>query len=204
MSLGSDIAELLSEVASSFVILRDSGDISGEYCDISINFQATKPFIISYFRNAVFQYNSNVISGDVIIFDNTEDSYLITTLNPEEFENSIVTKQGVLYLCNVSGELLRPSGEVWNTDYYHKEQSWETIKSDCRALLVNPELRNKLTDEEAVMVSIEDNELYLPASVGVAVNDRYVPVSGEYYKIDVVNSYRYFGISVCKLVEDTR
>jgi hypothetical protein len=204
MSVGGDIKEALEEIASSIIILRDAGDITGEYCDISINEQATKPFIISFFKKATFQYDTQVVSGDIVNFETTGDYYLTTTVNSEEFENEIITKQGVLYLCNTSGELSRPSGEVWNSQTYHKEQAYEAIRSNCYSLLVNPEFRNQLNEEEAAMISVEDNELFLPSSIGIAVNDRYEPYSGEYYKIEVVNKYRYQGVDVCRIVEDTR
>lgn len=204
MSVGEDIKEALEEIASSIVILRDAGNITGEYCDISINEQATKPFIISFFKKATFQYDTQVTSGDIINFETTGDYYLTTTVNFEEFENEIITKQAVLYLCNVSGELSRPSGEAWGTQTYHKEQAWETIRSNCYSLLSNPEFRNQLNEEESVMVSIEDNELFLPHCIGAQVNDRYESCSGEYYKIEVVNTYRYAGVDVCRIVEDTR
>lgn len=206
MSIGDDISEVLAEVASSIVILRDAGNITNEYADIELNTQVTKPFIISYFRQATFQYDSEAVAGDIIEFETTEDRYLVTALNSEEFENEIIAKQAVLYMCNVAGELQRPSGETWPAQTYHKEQSWETIKSGCNALLVNPEFRNKLSEEEMAMISVEDDELYLSHSIGAAIGDRYVTVSGEseYYKVTVVNSYRHFGIDVCRLERDTR
>ena len=201
MSIGNDIAEVLEEVGSSIVILSSG---AAEFVDIEINFQVTKPLIMSYFKKCTLAYDSTAVCGDIINFDTTGDYYLITTLNSEEFENAIITKQGLLYMCNVSGELLRSSGEAWNTQTYHKEPAWETIKSDCYALLVNPEFRNKLIEEEAAMVSMEEDELYLPHSAGVRVNDRYEAVSGEFYKVEVVNSYRYFNVDVCRISEDTR
>lgn len=204
MSVGGDIKEALEEIGSSIVIFRDSVEISSESCIIELNEQATKPFIISFFKKTTFPYDTKAVSGDIINFDTTGDSYLVTTINPEEFENGIITKQGVLYLCNTSGELTRPSGELWDSQTYHKEQAWETIRSNCYSLLVNPEFRNQLNEEEAAIVSVEDNELFLPHSIGVAVNDRYEPYSGEHYKIEVVNSYRYQGVDVCRITEDTR
>jgi hypothetical protein len=204
MSIGTDVAEVIAEVGSSIVILRDSGNISGEYSTIETNEQSTKPIVSSFFKKATFQYNTGIVQGDIISFDTTEDYYLVTTINSEEFENAIITKQAVLYLCNVSGELSRPSGEAWNSATYHKEQSWETIKSNCYALLVNPEFYNKLVAEEVALLGTEENELFLPHSVGATVNDRYEATSGEQYKIEVVNSYRYLDVDVCRITEDTR
>jgi len=204
MSIGSDIEDVLEELGSSIVILRDSGNIEGEFATIETMSQATKPLVISFFKNCTLSYATSVVQGDIINFETTDDKYLVTTLNAEEFENSIITKEGILYLCNVSGELLRPSGEIWNTHTYHKEQAFEVIKSNCYALLVNPEFRNKLVEEESVMVSMEEDEIYLPSSVGISINDRYEATSGEYYKIMVVNSYRYMGVDVCSIGKDTR
>ncbi len=204
MSISDDIKEVLEEVGSSIVILRDTGNITNEFADLELNLQATKPFIISFFKKIALSYDTQAVSGDIVNFEITGDKYLVTTLNPEEFENAVISKQGVLYLCNVSGELSRPSGEVWSSATYHKGQSWETIKSNCYALLVNPEFYNKMVAEEVALLGTEENELFLPHSVGIRVGDRYESCSGEYHKIEVVNSYRYIGVDACRIVEDTR
>ena len=200
--IGADIKQVLAEVGSSIVILRDIL-ISGEWGTIEATSQVTKPFVMSYFKTCTLAYDSQIVQGDILKFDTTQDCYLVTTINAEEFENDIVVKESILYLCNTSGELLRPSGEVWDANY-HKTQAWETVRSDCYSLFINPEFRNQLKDEEAVLFSIEENELFLPTRIGVRVNDRYEPHSGEYFKVEVVNSNRYVGCDVCRLVEDHR
>jgi len=138
------------------------------------------------------------------LIDFAIDKNLITTLNTESFESATITKQGILYFCNTSGELTRSSGEVWNTFTYRKELAWGTVRENCHSLFINPEFRNKMVDDVSSLTQLEDNELFLPSYVGAKINDRYSPYSGEYYKVEVVNRYRYIGVDVCRLSKDTR
>ena len=45
MTIGPDIAEAIDEVGTSFIIVRDSGNVTGEYLYFKPNAQVTKPFI---------------------------------------------------------------------------------------------------------------------------------------------------------------
>ena len=205
MTIGDDIADVLGEVGSAFTILRDSGNVTGEYCEIILNAQVTKPFIFSYFREVTLQHDTEAVSGDVLEFAITGDRFLLMSANAEEFQNEIVTMNGVLYGANVSGELLRPSGERWPNQTYHKEQGWEVIKDDCYALLTESLYGHELnTDEEIGQLELQKNEMYIPASVGIQVGDRYRPVSGEHLKVETIKPRRYKAVAVCQVVEDTR
>jgi len=209
MSLGEDIKEAIEDVGVGFTVLRDAGNISGEYLDFEISKQVTKPFIREYFLSSTLSYETDVITGDVIRFDPTDDNYLVMNKTPELFENSVIGYDCILYKANVSGELLRPSGETWDatwdTETYHKTPEWETIKAECYALQTEALYGHDLdTDEELAMIGVENHELYIPHSVGVQVLDRYQPASGEYYRVETIKTRRYSGVDVCELGEDRR
>jgi len=112
MTIGPDIKEAIQEVGATFHVLRDGGNLSGEWLDISPNAQVTKPFIREYFQEAAFYYDTLAIPGDVIVLDETSDPFVIMNLTPTLFENTTIENAGVLYKCNKSGELWRPSGET--------------------------------------------------------------------------------------------
>lgn len=206
MSIGVDIKDVLSEVGSSYVIIRDAGNISGEYGDIMFSSQVTKPITIESFRRMTMAYDTQVVTGDVIELDLTNTRYMVANKLHEQFENSIVTVEGVLYKCNInSGKLLRPSGETWGSDTYHKETQWEVIKNNCDAMQVAALYGNDLeTDQELALLGLRKDELYIPDSVGIQTMDRFQPASGEFYMVASVETRRFPNIDVAILEEDTR
>ena len=205
MSVGEDIKEVYQEIGASITILRDSGNITGEYVDLEENSQVTKPFIREFFLEAGFQHDSVGVVGDVVTLDTIAAQYMVMNWTPDLFENAVIENRAVLYKCNVSGEILRPSGEeVWG-DMYHKTTQFESIRTNCYALQTEPLFGNLLnTDEELGAINIERDELYIPSRFGIQVNDRYSPASGEYYRVESVLKRRFPGVDVCRLGEDTR
>lgn len=205
MGIGQDIKGALVDVGSSYTILRDSGNISGEYLDFEINKQVTKPFIREFFLEVTLPHDTSAIAGDVIQFDTDQRRFLLMNKTPEEFEDEVAVYETVLYKCNVSGELLRYSGENWDRQTYRPDSIWETIKSDCSALLTENLFGTGLVlDEEIGQLGLELDSLYIPTSIGTKLLDRYSSASGEYYKIISVESRKFDGVDVCKLEEDTR
>ena len=101
MTIGPDIEEVLDEVGTKYTILRDSGNITGEYTYTKTNSQATKPFIREFFLEGTMQYDTYVGSGDIIEFTTTGKRYLVSHITPTLFENTVIRYEVVLYLANV-------------------------------------------------------------------------------------------------------
>lgn len=206
-TIGDDIKnDVIQALGTAVTILRDGGNITGEKCLYEINRQVTKPFIREFFLETQFAYDTQAVSGDIVQFDDAR-IFIMVNKTPEQFENVAIEQQCVLYKCNVAGELLRPSGEAWDTQTYHKVQSWETIKSDTSALLTEALFGNELDDDaELGNIGLTRNELYIPHSVGTRIGDRFQPVSGEseYYMVEVIKTRKHPGVDVCELAEDTR
>lgn len=202
--IGDDIKEVIAEIGAAISILRDSGTVSGEYIKISPNTQATKPFIREFFLEAQISYDTLAIVGDVIQLEENGDKFLLMNKSPYIIENDSIRNDIVLYKCNVSGELQRSVGEARDSQY-HRTFKWTTVKTVCYGLMTEPLYGNVMEQQEAVaQVGISRHELYIPTSVGVKLNDRYIPVSGECYKVEAVINQRYNGVTVVQLSEDTR
>jgi len=206
MSIGPDIKEALTEVGASFTIKRDGGDVAGGYFDIIANTQVTKPFIREFFLEVEFAYDSTVEAGELIELDTPGVIYMVANKTPELFENQIIGNAGVVYQCNVSGELLRASGEAdWDDQTMQKLETFVTVKSNCYALLTTPVHGGELDIDEPIgLLDMERQEMYIQSVIGVQELDRYQPVSGEYYRVEAVKKRRYPGIDVVLLGEDTR
>ena len=206
MGIGDDIKTTLSEVGNTFTIIKENGNVSGEYLDYELNRQVTKPFIREFFIEATLSYDTEAVAGDVIEIDTLSKQYLLMNKTPEMFENAINTQECVLYKCNVSGELLRFSGEGWRTgSTYQHYQQWDNQKSTAYGLLTEKLFGSDLTqDDELGQLGIEAHELYLPSSYGAKALDRYEYVSGEFLKIEIVEKRKFDNVDVCHIAEDTR
>ena len=206
MSIGPDIKDALNEVGVEYVIIRDSGNISGEIGTLEASSQTTKPLTIESFRKGMTSFDSVIVTGDVIEFPVVDERYLVTNMLPELFENAIAHYDTVFYKCNIeSGELLRPSGESWDNNSYHKETQWEVIKDNCDAMHVAALYGNDMeTDEELALIGLNKNEVLISQSIGAQVLDRWTPYSGEYYMVSTIDPRRYPNIDVLIVTEDRR
>jgi len=207
MSIGFDIADVFTEIGTQFNIKVASveADVTGGYLDFEMNRQVTKPFIREVFLECFFAYDTLVEAGDVIEFqDGTGRRFMVMNKTQENFENEAILYEGVLYKCNVSGELSRPSGEVFDSNY-RQTTAWESIRTEAFALLSDRLFGTDLEQDEPVgQFNIESQLLYLPHSYGVQQLDRYSPRSGEYYKVETIATRRFDQVDVCYLAEDTR
>jgi len=202
---GDRITSALEKVGSPYTIIRSAGNISGEYATFEYVSQATKPLSLEHFRKADVACNTSIVAGDVIDFAETSERFLIMNMLPDLFKGDIIVYGSIWYKCNVSsGELLRPSGETWGSDY-HKETQWETIKDDCDAMQVAALYGNSLEDDqEMALLGLQKDEVYLPHSVGAQPLDRFQPASGEYYMVGTIESRRFPGVDVLIVHEDHR
>ena len=211
MSLGADIKETYQDVGVEYTILRQSGNISGEYLDYSPNSQVTKPFVREYFLEADIPYDTQADSGNVIQFSDGR-RFLIMNKTPEMFEDEIISFSCVLYKTNIVAVIMRPV-EVRDEHSLEITTSWGTVTSGEHALLVDKLFGAELNQRSDIgQLAIEGDECYIPASLGVQVLDRLI-VSGEYaggimsgemYKVEVIKKRDFDNVWVCNLVEDTR
>ena len=204
MSIGPDAKAVYAEVGVSFTILRDSGNITGEYLVFKPNSQVTKPFIQEFFLEASIAYDTDTVAGDIIQFVVTSDKYLVMNNTPILFVDEIYKYASVLYKTNVSVDILRPS-ESRNSHTYQYETTWTMVKGSVDALLTTPLYGHSLeSDEELGLIGVELNEFYIPSSIGVQVLDRIRVAPSEYYRVETVKKRRYSAVDVIELSEDTR
>jgi hypothetical protein len=202
--VGVDIKDAYREVGVAVTFLRDSGNLSGEYVDISLNSQVTKPFIREFFLEVGFPYDTRMELGDIVSIDLTSEKFIVMNKTADIFENEIIEYGSVLYKSNVSGEILRQSGEIWDPQTYEKRIVWDVVQTNAYALQTEPLFGNRLIEEELGLLNIQKNELYIPTRYGIKVHDRYECSSGEYFMISNIKKRRYPVVDVCELEEDNR
>lgn len=203
--IGEDIKQAYIEVGTSYEVVRNGVQVgSGEFLSYELNAQVTKPFIREYFLEASLPYDTSGEAGDVLIFARSKEAYLVMNKTAFEIENEVAEYASVLYKANVSGELRRPSGEIWSDQTYHKVPVFSLVASNCYALLTESLFRYELSEQDFGELTITKDEMYIPRCYGVQVNDRYSPTSGEYYKVSTVKTKGFPGVDVVALEEDTR
>jgi hypothetical protein len=205
MTIGPDIEEVLDEVGTSYTILRDSGNVTGEKTYYKSNSQVTKPFIREFFLEAWFPYNTQAVGGDYVQLLTTGDIFLVMNRTAQMFEDAIIKWDVVLYKCNVTIDVLRPvESDDWDSDY-RKLTSWSYIKEQKYALITTPLYGHDLaTDEELGYLGLEVHEMYAPTSLGVETLDRIKLTSLEYFRVETIKPRRYEGVNVYEIGEDSR
>lgn len=201
MTLAADIKEVIAEIGTSITILRDGGNITGEYIHSKINKQVTKPFIREFFMEAWFASDTQAISGDVIQLSDGR-KFIIMNKTPSMLENAIYRYDSVIYKSNVTATLKRPSSTRLN---YNITEDFPIIQENVYALITESLYGNELdTDEELAMLGISSEDCYVPSSVGVEHLDRFWISETEYYQVEVVKKRRFDGVDLIILGEDTR
>jgi len=204
MTIGLDIKEVLVEEGTSFTILRDSGNITGEYLDYETNEQVTKPFIQEFFLQAMLAYDTQAVPGDVIQFDTTGNTYLVVGSNTELFENSSIYKAVVLYKTNCQPGIYRPRNAS-RGGQYHIQTIWDLVSAAPYCLVTTQLYGHDLqTDVPVGYIGVEGHELYIQSSIGVKVGDRIRISADEYFRVKAVKKRRFSAVDVCDLEEDTR
>ena len=204
MTIGPDIKEAIVEVGTKYTVLRDAGNITGNYLDSETNAQVTKPFVREFFLEAQFCYDSPAITGDIIQFDTTGENYIVMNSTPEMFENTIITYAVVLYKTNVVMSIWRPV-EIRDANTYHMRTSWNLISSAMNALLTSPLYGIDLdTDEQLGLIGLQLHELYVPSSYGIQVLDRLKLSNGEFFRVEAIKKRRFEDVEVMDVGEDVR
>jgi hypothetical protein len=205
MSIGPDIKEALEDVGTSYNIILPTIVTDSEKLVYKGNAQATKPFIREFFLEATLAYDTQVIAGTVIKTIASAVPYLVMNKTPNVFEDEIIEYKVVLYKCNVSGEILRISGEAgWNSRY-QKTPSFQVIRANAYALQTEVLAGSGIHSEQEIgAISTDRQDLYIPSYYGIKELDRYQPVSGEYYLVKAVKTRLYDNIDVAELITDER
>jgi len=203
MTVGFDVKDAYEETATRARLILPTGE--AEYIDFEPNSQVTKPFIQEFFLEASLPYDTAQVVGGIVSLDVVGHKYIVMNKMANVFENEVYEVQSVYYKCNVSGELLRPSGESRDPITYEYRENFNVIEENVYALQTEPLFGSdtEIEDQLGVM-AINKDELYIPSSYGVKELDRYQPLSGEYYMVKKVLRRRFAGVDVVELIEDNR
>lgn len=208
MSIGPDISEVLDEVGIAIIIEDiDGNQTTGEYTYTKSNSQVTKPFIREFFLEGWLVYNTSANAGDYLIFNVSDEKYIVMNKSPQIFENEVIKYDVVLYKTNEIVDIVRPVQEESDrsSQTYQLETSWDLVKSDIDVLITTSLFGHDLNDDLALgQINIEKHEMYVPSSLGIQPLDRVCISSSDYFLVESVKPRRYANVDVLALIEDTR
>ena len=206
MSIGPDIKDVLREVGVSYTILRDSGNITGEYTFTKSNAQVTKPFIREFFLEGFVSYDTAIQVGDIVQMNTSGKKYMIMNKTPELLEDTVYRYMIVMYLCNVVADILRPTDiEATANNRWQSGIEWNYVASQINCLITTPLYGHELSvDDQIGALGIEVFEMYASTSIGIQALDRVYISATEYYQVETVKSRRFEAVDVFELGEDTR
>jgi len=203
MGIGPDIAEVLGELGTLVNIIKhDGSDATQEYIDYEVQIEANSPFLTQFMLDCTLVYNTAALPGDIIQFVDDGVYHLLSVAVKPRFEQDVVTVEGVLYRCNMTGLFTRRS-ESRNDDY-ELVVSWEAIGTTEPVLLTGLIDYYDIKDREYAQYSVPQDNLHVSGDMGVAVGDRFTNTAGEKYQIKAIAPYRLNNIDICRVVPDTR
>ena len=203
--LQDDLAAVFEEIGT-LVEIVGSSPVIREYIDVEQNVQVSNPFIREHFIEGTMKASTKIQPGSIIKFVGKNLTYLVVNYSPELFEDSVVIISTTLYKCNTTATLKRLSDSVRDPVTRKITPTWQTIQ--VLPAPITSSMRGNPSDlndfQPFLQFATKEKIIYFPEIYAPQVLDRVVLPSGEYYKVANVEHYRFNGVVVCDLEEDTR
>lgn len=210
--IGDDLVDVFEELGSLVQIYQYStGETVEEYVDPASNMNPVYPWTTHHVISASFGYNTVASPGDLVTFEEEESAkYLIVALMKERFESEVISKEGILYLCN---KIVRVQRLSTSRNNYDLVPLWPIVYSGevClyTGVLKEREIQNK--DYGRFTFNKED-QVFLSDYLDIRVGDRLwiydtmenIEASGECKEVLNVENKQFPGIKICLLSEDNR
>lgn len=203
--LQDDLASVFDEIGT-LVEIVGSSPVVREYIDVEQNAQVSNPFIREHFIEGTLKASTKIQPGSILKLVGKNLTYLVVNYSPELFEDEAVIISTTLYKCNTTLTVKRLSGTVRDPVTRQMVPSWADVVTTpaplTSALRGNP---SDLNDYQPFLqYAVKEKVAYFPESIAPQVLDRVVLPNGQKYKVSNVEYFRFNGVVVCDLEEDTR
>jgi hypothetical protein len=203
--LQDDLASVFEEIGT-LVEIVGSSPVVREYIDVEQNVQVSNPFIREHFIEGTLKAATKILPGSLLNFVGKNLTYLVVNHSPELFEDLVVIISTTLYKCNVVATVTRLTETVRDPVTRQITTSWEEVFTSpapiTSALRGSP---SDMNDYQAFLqFQTKEKVIYFPEVIAPKALDRVTLPSGEQFKISNVEYYRFNGVVVCDLEEDTR
>ena len=205
VGLQDDLADVFSEIGT-LVEIVGSSPVVREYIDVEQNVQVSNPFIREHFIEGTMKASTKIQPGNIISFVGKNLKYLVVNYSPELFENQTVIISTTLYKCNTTATVKRLSETDRDPVTRRKGQVWTDVFT--LPAPITSALRGSSSDlndyQPFLQYTTKEKIIYFPESSAPEILDRVVLSTGDVYKITNVEYFRFNGVVVCDIEEDTR
>ncbi len=209
MSISDDIKKVLQEVAASCTIYKPDGTVvTGEYVDTVSHTEHTTPLIRGFFTDLTLYHPTQAEVGDVVEFEGKQ--VIILARAAEIFEDDIVDYLASGYTANSSGSFQDFVQDAGFDADYNKIQAWTDIYPGItiRGSMIDRLFRSNILEIGDHSFEAEQDQIHLYVSGyydKVEMGMRWVPDTGtKFYKVEQIEEFRFPGIRLVFLSEDTR
>jgi len=214
MTLGVDLAEVFEDVGTEVSIFNyATKETVTEFVDFRIHTDSEYLLRDEFMSECSFKYNTVAEEGNILTVNVSSRPYIILAMNDEIFENTIITKEGILYRCNVVVDIKRQIGEVRNEDY-ELVPEWDTMYTGIRCLFAGSTYDSSVTGKSYARFRSGTDKLFISKSIDIREDDRLLvtdiletrgsPITAESYHVLIKEDFRMPGVFVCDLESDTR
>jgi len=201
--IGLDIAEVINELGVTATIFRSPTNLT-EKIVYEVNELSANAFLRENMLNCSFQYQTVIVTGDIIQFHSQK--YLVINTTADDFEDAITEYAGVLYKCNlpIGALLLTPTTSV-DPITFATTQGWSIRKSNVDGLLTQDKRSSEVDrDTSTGKVLTFALECFVPSRYGAEVGDRLYLTATTYYRVQDIEKYRLPNTDVLYVVKDDR
>ena len=207
MPIDADVLAVLQEVGTAFTIHKPDGTaVTGEYLDFVTHTEHTTPLIRSFFTDYNFHYPTQVEVGDIVEASNGKKS-IILSMDAEMFENSPVDYLASGYKINAAGGFKNYIQDDGFDANYTRVRNWVNLYTGVEGCMIDRLFRSNVMSmaNESMNTELDRIHLYVSAYYSnVKMGMRWETSDGEKFKVEQIEPYRFPGVLVVFLSEDTR
>lgn len=206
MTIDQDLLDVLQEVGTPVTIYKPDGTtITGEYVDFTTHTEHTTPLIRGFFVDFTLQYPTQIEIGDVLMYgDSTE--VLILAKEAERFEGNVVDYLASGYKVTSSGRFQHYVEDAGYDVDYRKIRNWQDLYTGVKGCMMDRLFRSNVVGigNDSAEVELDRLHLYVSDYYDVKMGMRWVTDAGEIFKVDQIEPYRFPGVNLVFLSEETR
>lgn len=207
MPIDADVLAVLQEVGTAFTIYKPDGTVlTGEYLDFVTHTEHTTPLIRSFFTDYNFHHPTQVEVGDIVEASNGKKS-IILSMDAEMFENDPVDYLASGYRINALGSFKNYVQDSGYDANYQRVRNWVNLYISVEGCMIDRLFRSNVMSMANESANVELDRIHLYVSgyySNVKMGMRWETSTGEKYKVEQIEPYRFPGILVVFLSEDTR
>lgn len=209
-SLGDQLKAVFAKVGIKYTIVRSTGNITGESLDYTQNRQVTKPFTIEHQLEVELAYDSQVVIGDLLWFQDGR-RYLVGHMDPNIFRGTELTRTAQLFKCNAQINLYHPT----TTGTFERITTWSPVATAVYVVLVSKDYgaRDDFTPDPISRPDRATFQMWTQRPPEMVIGDR-VEVIGSSrglgpggivrLSVETIDQFTYRGLDLIYLSEDAR